>query len=119
MLVLSNPVVGREAEFERWYSEVHVPQMLEQPGFVSCQRFVLSDAQMGGSHPQRYLALWEIEGTSLSDVFERLRGDMKSGALAGCEAFDQSTALSHVFTPIAERSSRHRPDGGVALKERS
>lgn len=103
MLVLSNPVQGREEEFERWYRDTHVPEMLQLPGFVACQRLVLSEAQMGRSHPQRHLALWEIETDDLAAVHDRLRSDMVSGALADCEAFDRATAVSHTFTPITER----------------
>lgn len=111
LLVLSNPVQGREEEFERWYRETHVPEMLQLPGFVACQRFGLSETQMGRSHPQRHLALWEIETDNLAAVYDRLRSDMASGALADCEAFDRTSAVSHTFTPIAERVTRSAVQG--------
>jgi hypothetical protein len=106
MLVLSNSIQGREEEFERWYRQIHVPEMLKRPGFVACQRLALSEAQMGRSQPQRHLALWEIETDNLAAVYDRLRSDMASGALADCDAFDRTTAVSHTFTPITERITR-------------
>lgn len=117
MLVLSNPVEGREEEFERWYRETHVPEMLLLPGFVACRRLVLSEAQMGRFHPQQHLALWEIETDDLAAVYDRLRGDMASGALADCQAFDRATAVSHTFTPITNRITRRTVQDGTTNRQ--
>lgn len=52
-----------EAEFNRWYSESHVPNLLKVPGYISGMRFRLVDdpalthLKMGA----RYLALYEIQ----------------------------------------------------------
>ena len=32
-MVKSNPVAGKEAEFNRWYSEVHLPEVLKIEAF--------------------------------------------------------------------------------------
>ncbi|WP_167480822.1 hypothetical protein [Mesorhizobium waimense] len=37
--VLNNPVEGREAEFNAWYDDRHVHDILRLPGLVSAQRF--------------------------------------------------------------------------------
>ena len=39
LLALSNPVEGREAEFNQWFDTVHIPEVLRVPGFASVQRF--------------------------------------------------------------------------------
>lgn len=103
--VYSNAVQGREDDFERWYRDVHVREMLQLPGFIACQRYVLSESQMGRSHPQRHLAIWEIETDNLAALHDQLLGDMASGALTGSDAFDLSTAVNHTFSPIGERTS--------------
>ncbi len=104
--VYSNALPGQEDEFERWYRDTHVLEMLRRPGFVACQRYVLSDSQMGRSHPHRYLAVWEIETEDLPAVYKRLLADMASGALASSDAFDRSTAVNHTFSPIGEQVQR-------------
>jgi hypothetical protein len=51
-----------EAEFNRWYDEAHVPNLLEVPGYLSGMRFRLVDdpaVRHLGTTP-RYLALYEI-----------------------------------------------------------
>jgi hypothetical protein len=62
LIVETNPSENADDEFNRWYDEVHIPELLEIDGFVDAKRFILADAQMGRSRPdQRYLALYEIE----------------------------------------------------------
>src|SRR5678815_3844677 len=38
-IALSDPVEGREAEFNDWYTGRHLPDVLAVPGFVGGQRF--------------------------------------------------------------------------------
>ena len=38
-LVYSNPVPGMEDEFNEWYSDRHVHEILRVPGYLSAQRF--------------------------------------------------------------------------------
>jgi hypothetical protein len=42
-----------EEAFNRWYDEVHVPDILRCPGFLRAERFV-------GEESPRYLAIYEI-----------------------------------------------------------
>jgi hypothetical protein len=67
MIVLANHAPGREAEFNRWYDEVHVPEVLAVGPIVACQRFKVSDAQaMPQTHS--YVAIYEYEGTAKEAV---------------------------------------------------
>lgn len=61
MLVLTDPVPGKEDEYHRWYEETHIPELLETPGFVGAQRFESADPG-NGSAPHTYLAIYEVEG---------------------------------------------------------
>jgi hypothetical protein len=61
---------AREAEWNRWYEEVHVPELLTVPGFHSATRF-----QERGA-PRRYLALYEVDGP---EVFQTERYREVSG----------------------------------------
>ena len=36
LVVMMDVESGREAEFDRWYNEEHLPERLEIPGYVSC-----------------------------------------------------------------------------------
>ena len=62
-VVLADSRPEREAEFNEWYSNSHVPNLLKVPGYISGMRFRLVDEpalehlRMG----PRYLALYEIQ----------------------------------------------------------
>jgi hypothetical protein len=58
-------------DFNRWYDETHLPEILACPGFVSCTRFECA----GGREP-RYLAIYELEGEDAltTPEMQRVRG---------------------------------------------
>ena len=53
-----------EAAFNRWYDEVHLPELLACPGWLSARRYTALD---GGP---KYVALYEIAGPWVCDTAE-------------------------------------------------
>lgn len=71
-LALTNPVEGRRAEFERWYDQEHVPDILAVEGFVSGERIWLDEEESGGYPAQwSHLALYRMVG-SVHEAHQRL-----------------------------------------------
>ena len=104
LIVFSNPSAGQEDEYNRWYDEVHLKEVLEVDGFVAAQRFALADAQiaaMDGRSPTRYLAIYEIEAEDLQPVLDKLAA---AGATMNMsDALDQDGALAVAFSPVGPR----------------
>ena len=63
---------GREADFERWYDEVHLPEVLAIPGFVGARRFRLSEHQVFPAERHASLALYEIDDDDIPGTLQRL-----------------------------------------------
>lgn len=103
ILVLSNPVEGREEEFNRWYTDTHLPEVLAEPEFVAAQRFRIADVQVGGgpTPPHRYLAVYEVETDDLAALGERLAATQSERPLS--DALDQEGMDGWTFTAITER----------------
>ena len=104
LMVFTEPAPGREDEYNQWYDEVHLREVLEIEGFVAAQRFKISDAQiagMTGDVPARYLAIYEIEG---GDV-EAILANLATGAdkMNMSEALDVGGAKAFAFSAIGER----------------
>jgi hypothetical protein len=60
--VHSNPVAGREDEYNEWYSGRHLDDLLAIPGVISARRFMLAEKQtLPVAHAYKYLALYEVE----------------------------------------------------------
>ena len=74
LTVMTNPVAGKDQEFNDWYSNTHIQEVVEIPGFVSAQRFKLSDTQMGGENEYGYLAIYEIEADDVGIALQALKG---------------------------------------------
>ncbi len=84
----------REAEFKEWYDKIHIPDILESPGFVKGTRyeFVMPWKIQGGGETKyhsagvtegkaKFLAVYEIEADDPSEVMKTLDRNMdKKGA---------------------------------------
>lgn len=60
LVVFSNPVSGREDEYNDWYNRVHLTDVLKVPGFVSAQRFEIASGEVVDGAGWRYLAIYEF-----------------------------------------------------------
>lgn len=65
-VVFANPEPEHEAEFNRWYDEIHGPDALENGSFLAVHRF---RAVGPGHRPAPYLALWEARFGSEAEAW--------------------------------------------------
>lgn len=59
-IVLTNCTSGSDGAFNEWYTNQHIPDVLEVPGFVAARRYRLVDHQALKPYPYRYLAVYEV-----------------------------------------------------------
>lgn len=50
-MILANFVAGMEAEYHRWYDEIHIPEVCRVPGFAAMRRGRLTEVQV---EPRRF-----------------------------------------------------------------
>jgi hypothetical protein len=81
---------SREEEFNDWYSETHIPDMLETPGMIRATRWV--NAQPEETQRRKYLALYEFETDDLekfnSQVHEIGKSTIERGRFSDLPVFD-------------------------------
>ena len=102
LLFFSNPVDGREDEYNKWYPDTHLQDVVKVTGFVSSQRFELSEAQMQAEMPYRYLAVYEIETDDIQSAIDAL-GKARNDSMVMSSALDFTNLQSWVFTPISDK----------------
>ena len=103
-VVLTNATAGKETEFNQWYNEQHIPDVLNVPGFVAAQRFRLADAQMTDKAPaHRYLALYEIETDDLAATLAEMKSRGGTADMIMSDAIDMKSVGAFLFTPVAEK----------------
>ena len=107
LIVLTNPTDGHEAEYNDWYDNQHLAEVLALPGFVSATRFKLSDSQLPADQApaskHRYAAIYELD-VEPAQAFDTLLEEGSSGRMVlppyidpdtiGTWAFDQVSSLS-------------------------
>ncbi|WP_436791568.1 hypothetical protein [Yinghuangia sp. YIM S10712] len=104
-LVFSNPVEGKDREFNEWYDTVHVRDVLAVPGMVSAQRYDLKDTEMyrlagGGAH--RYLVVYEMDGDP-DVVMPGIREAVAAGDMVMSETLDLQSVQMSFWSPHGPR----------------
>jgi hypothetical protein len=106
LIALTNPIEGREDDFNDWYTNEHLADVLKLPGVIAAQRYTLGEVQhRKGPLDWKYMAVYEIEIDDISETLNAL------AAASGTETMPLSSALSPdrmvwIYRPITERIER-------------
>lgn len=72
-VVYTNPAPGREAEYNDWYDNRHLGDVLAVPGVKSARRLELCGPQVQDcEQPYKYLALYDVEAESEQAFYDAL-----------------------------------------------
>jgi hypothetical protein len=96
LTVFTDPVEGREDEYNLWYSEQHIHDLLKIPAVTRAVRYEVQP-QVGEVHDgitQRYLAIYEIETDDLNAVLPAIRALGDSGEMPVSDALARPARLS-------------------------
>ncbi|HPG28726.1 MAG: hypothetical protein H6748_16830 [Spirochaetaceae bacterium] len=104
-LVFTNAVDGRDEEFNRWYDDVHLDEVIEVPGFTGAERYALRPGPGEDAPPHRYLAIYDMETDDVGGAIDELmrRGTQGGFRMTDALAPDARTWLYEVVTPHRRR----------------
>jgi hypothetical protein len=104
LVVLYNPVEGKELEFNQWLDHTHVPDLLQVEGITSAERFRLAFTQTTppGYTDHRYMTIYDIETDDIHAFHDRLMAGKPSRARS--DAVDRSDNSARYFEVISEKS---------------
>lgn len=106
LIALTNALEGRENEFNDWYTNVHLADVLKLPGVMAAQRFRMSGTQhRPGPFDYGYMAVYEIEIDDVQTTLNELK------AVSGTDKMPLSPALDPqrmvwILEPITGRVER-------------
>ena len=100
LTVLTNAVEGRDKEFNDWYSFTHIQEVIGIPGFISAQRFKLTDEQFSGKNQFQYLAIFEIEADDIATALQALKDARSSFIMTDALAAGRELWS---YSPITEK----------------
>ena len=100
LLVLTNPVDGREDDYNDWYENVHLDEVLQTEGIEAAQRYELT-ATVGSDSDHRYLAVYEVDAESTEAAIAALNATRPNRQQS--DAIDLRGGVIWGFTAIGER----------------
>ena len=104
LIVMTNPVPGKEAEFDDWYTNVHLPEVLGVPGFVRAQRFRLVPVP-GNPAKWTCLAIYELETAEAVASVQELMRRFNAGEMTSTTSMDPAW-LFNLFEPSTAKIAR-------------
>jgi hypothetical protein len=99
LMVYTNPTEGKEDEFNQWYNDIHLGEVLQVPGIVSAQRFKVADVMPGVSDHQ-YLALYNLDTDDPEGVIKALGAALPTMNMS--DAINGRTAKMVVVSPVSD-----------------
>jgi len=106
LVVMTRPVDGREQEYNDWYREVHLPDLVAIDGIKSAQRFRLSRAVVPNAEPLPYLAIYDVETDDIDKTLEDLQSCATSGRMFISPALSIEEAFGAVYEELGPPVTR-------------
>ncbi|MDA4106818.1 DUF4286 family protein [Mycolicibacterium holsaticum] len=108
-IVFSNPLDGRDDEFNDWYDNVHIPDLLAIPGMLSAQRYDLKNAEIydmeGGTAPEhRYAIIYEMEG-DVDTILNKIQDGVTAGKITMADCLDMSSWRLSFWAPRGPKAT--------------
>ncbi len=101
LIVLTNAVKGRDGEFNDWYDNRHLADVLSVPGFTGAQRFRLEPAS--GITDWSYLAIYDMETDDPAKCMADLQAKGAAGQMVMSDAADLSNATVFYASALGPR----------------
>jgi hypothetical protein len=102
-LVFTRPTPGREAEYNDWYDNEHLDDVLRVPGVTGAQRYSVAPMFTTPELVHGYLAIYEIEAEDPQTALEAISGAANTDAMHISDALDVMTAQTFLAKPISRR----------------
>lgn len=102
LIALTNPVPGREDEFNRWYDEFHLPETCAVPGVVGGQRYrrVGTPKPNGDSPRYEYFVVYEVETDDPEQTLALLQEHIATGRIGRSPELMAQPAWTAMFIAL-------------------
>lgn len=90
LIVMSNPIQGKDEDYKKWYIEQHIPDCLKIKGFVNGKLLASTEPQ----HPiqkqiqYKYVAVFNIETNAIDVLINELKNRMNTPFMLFSDTFD-------------------------------
>lgn len=106
LIVMTQPVEGREQEYNDWYQGMHLPDLVAVHGVKSAQRFRLSRTVVADRGPLPYLAIYDIETDDIDKTLDDLKARVGSGQIFVSSALSKENYFGAVYEEFGPEVTR-------------
>jgi hypothetical protein len=112
MLVFANPIPGREVEFNDWYTNTHMGDLVQLQGWMGAQRFrIVTNVQprlSAAGYGHGYLIVWDLEETEANAALSRMTAAISGGKSRLGPAFNYTAGAgaNGTFEAVGPRITR-------------
>ena len=104
MVVMSRPTECREEEYNEWYQNTHLHDLVALEGFCSARRYKLAQSlREGNDYP--YMAVYKIETTDIGAVVDNLTRAATDGRIRMSDAIDTATSYAAIYEDFGSEVS--------------
>lgn len=102
LFVYSRPTPGMQEEYDQWYSNTHLHDVLELDGFAAAQRWVFDHPHPAdGPEPEwRNVALYEVP----AEDYERARASLIASGIERAEALAEGRTPQVPISPALDET---------------
>lgn len=101
-VVLTRPTAGMEDEFNDWYTNQHLSDVLKLEDYKTAQRFRFVPQGPEDAPLRPYLAIYETETTDVPATQQRLRDVVGTDAMPFSPAIDRSQSIGWYYEQITD-----------------
>lgn len=108
LVIYSNPAHGKEQEYNDWYNNQHLSDVLTVPGFISARRYKLSDVKLDEAMPEpphRYVAFYNMKTDNPEAALTDLRTRVETGLIGLSESMDPNF-MAYCYEAASELCER-------------
>jgi len=96
MMVFSNAQPGREVEYNDWYQDIHLADLVALDGIYSARRYRFA-RNLKGDDAHTYMAIYEIETDDIDAVLGQLGVAAGDGRIRMSDAIDTQGSMALVY----------------------
>ena len=104
MVVMSDPVEGREKDYNQWYQEVHLPELVALEGIRSARR-LRRVRTLGERETYSNMVIYEIEADDIDAVLDNLVSVAMDGQITMSDAIDRKNAHAAIYEELGPEVS--------------
>jgi len=98
MFVQSRPSTpARDDEYNDWYTNTHLPEVLDIPGITAARRFKASDVAPPPDGSHEYCAVYELDCDDLGAIMPALGERFADGRMHMSDSMEMDPAPSFVI----------------------